>query len=78
MSTAARAVAAGLCPAGRRGARPHDYLVRGGGSHSLAVVFGSYFLSLPVHAGGAPVVDLHAIHSYVSFAGFGISRDHAR
>ena len=49
-----------------------------GGSQLFAVVFGSYFLSLPVHAGGVWVVDLHAIHSYVAFAGFGIARDYAR
>ena len=51
---------------------------RGGGSQLLAIVFGSYFLSLPVHPCGVLVVDLHAIHAYVALAGLGVARDHAR
>jgi len=41
-------------------------------------VFGSYFLSLPVHACGVLVVDLHSVHAYVALAGFGITRYYAR
>ena len=43
----------------------------------IAVVFGGYFLALPMHASGALVVDLHAIHSDIAFAGFGIAGDDA-
>src|SRR5579864_7485881 len=57
------------------GARPHT--IFGGGAYLLAVVFCSYFLSLPVHAGGLLVIDLHAIHAHVAFAGFGIASDYA-
>ena len=45
---------------------------------AVAVVFRRYFLALPVHAGGAFVVDLHAIHAYVPLPCFWIARDHAR
>ena len=37
-------------------------------------MFCSAFLSLPVHAGGVLVVDLHAIHADVALAGFGVAR----
>jgi len=37
-------------------------------------VFGSYFLSLPVHACGVLVIDLHSVHSDIALAGFGIAR----
>src|ERR1700676_4674763 len=40
-------------------------------------MFGRYFLSLPVHAGGALVVNLHAVHAYVALAGFWIARKYA-
>ena len=40
-------------------------------------MFGAYFLSLPVHAGGAVVVNLQAVHADVAFAGLGIARDYA-
>ena len=43
----------------------------------FAVVFGSYFLSLPVHAGGMLIVNLHAVHSDVALAGLRIARDYA-
>ena len=67
MSTAARARA--------RDARAHIHLGRG--AQRLAVVLGADLLALPVHAGGALVVNLHAVHTDVSFAGFGVARDHA-
>ena len=35
-------------------------------------------LQLPVHAGGALVIDLHAIHADVALAGIRVLRDHAR
>ena len=35
------------------------------------------FLQLPVHAGGAVVVNLDAIHADVAFAGVGVARDDA-
>src|ERR1700675_2788250 len=41
-------------------------------------MFCAGLLSLPMHAGGAPIVNLHAIHAEVAFAGFGIARDHTR
>ncbi len=44
---------------------------------ALAIVFGADFLALPVHAGGALVVDLHAIHADVALAGLGIAGDDA-
>src|SRR6202795_844950 len=40
-------------------------------------MFGGHFLALPVHAGGALVVDLHAVHADVAFAGFRVAGDHA-
>ena len=43
----------------------------------VAVMFGGYFLPLPVHARRALVVDLHAIHADVALAGFRVARDHA-
>ena len=47
-------------------------------SHTLAVVFGSYFLSLPVHACGSLVIDLHSVHSDIALTGFWIARYDAR
>src|SRR6266852_1426624 len=41
-------------------------------------MFRSYFLPLPMHAGAALVVDLHAVHADVALAGSRIARDHAR
>src|SRR5947208_15745699 len=38
----------------------------------------SDFLPLPVHASGALVIDLHAIHAYVSLSGCRIARHYAR
>ena len=58
----------------RARSRPHCL---GRSPQRFAVVFGSNFLALPVHAGGALVVNLHAIHADVAFAGLGIARDHA-
>src|SRR5208337_5107791 len=45
-------------------------------AHAVAVMFGSDFLSLPVHPRGALIVDLHAIHADVALPGFRIARDH--
>ena len=42
---------------------------RCGAAHALAIVLGSLFLALPVHAGRALVVDLHAIRADVALAG---------
>ena len=47
------------------------------GAEVVAVVFGGNFLALPMHTGGALVIDLHAIHSDIAFAGFGIASDDA-
>ena len=78
MSTATRATGAAL---------PLTWTGEGGGPHTacggrcaqgLAVVLRADFLALPVHAGGAFVVDLHAVHADVAFAGLGIAGDHAR
>ena len=46
-------------------------------THVVAVVFGGHFLALPVHSGGALVVDLHTIHSDIPFASFRIAGDDA-
>ena len=43
----------------------------------LAVMFRAHFLALPVHAGGALVVDLHPVHPDISFASLRIAGDHA-
>ena len=51
--------------------------VCGGRAQRFAVVFGADFLALPVHAGGALVVDLHAVHADVALAGLGVAGDHA-
>jgi hypothetical protein len=40
-------------------------------------MFCSYFLSLPVRAGGCGVVDLEAIHAQVALAGVGVAGGHA-
>ncbi len=40
-------------------------------------MLGADFLALPVHAGGALVIDLHPIHADVALAGFGVARDDA-
>ena len=42
-----------------------------------AAVARADFLQLPVHAGGAVVVDLHAIHADVALAGVGVFGDDA-
>jgi len=42
----------------------------------IAVVFGGDFLALPVHAGGALVIDLHTVHANVALPCFRITRDH--
>ena len=47
-------------------------------AQGLAVVFGADFLALPVHAGGALVINLHAVHADVALAGLGVAGDHAR
>src|SRR5580704_3493531 len=46
-------------------------------SQSLAVVFGGDFLALPMHAGGAGIEDLHAVHADVALPGSGVARDDA-
>src|SRR5690348_8590982 len=46
-------------------------------AQALAEVLGSYFLTLPVHARGALVVDLHAVHADVALPGSRIARDDA-
>ena len=46
-------------------------------AQAFAVVFGGDFLALPVHAGGALVVDLHAVHADVALAGFRVAGDDA-
>ena len=46
---------------------------------AAAVVFGALFVGLPVHAGGAFVEDLHAVHAAVALAGFGVAgEDHGQ
>ena len=45
---------------------------------AAAVVIGAVLLRLPVHAGGAGVVHLHAVAAYVAFAIFGIFGDDHR
>ncbi len=40
-------------------------------------MFGCYFLSLPVGAGGFCVVDLEGVHAEISFSGFGVAGDDA-
>ena len=47
-------------------------------THALAVMLGADFLPLPVHARGALVVNLHAIHADIALAGFRVAGDHAR
>ena len=37
-------------------------------------MLGGVLLALPVHAGGLPVVDLHAVHADVALAGAGRPR----
>ena len=43
-----------------------------------AVVLGALLVGLPVHAGGALVEDLHAVHAAVALAGVGIAREDHR
>ena len=40
-------------------------------------MLGGDFLALPVHAGRALVVDLHAVHTDIALTGFGVARDDA-
>jgi hypothetical protein len=40
-------------------------------------VFGGDLLTLPVHAGGLAVVDLHAVHAYVAFPAARVAGDDA-
>ena len=40
-------------------------------------MFGGNFLPLPVHAGRAFVIDLHAVHADIALPCFRIARDHA-
>ena len=44
---------------------------------ALTQVLRGYLLPLPVHARGLPVIDLHAIHAYIAFAGFRVTSGHA-
>ena len=48
------------------------------GGAGAAKMFGAVFLRLPVHAGGAFVVDLHAIHADVALPCFRIAREDER
>ena len=43
-----------------------------------AVMLCALLVSLPVHAGGSFVVDLHAIHAAIALAGFGVLGKHHR
>ncbi len=43
-----------------------------------SIVLRALFMRLPVHARGALVVDLHAIHAAIALAGVGIARKHQR
>ena len=46
-------------------------------SQTAALVFGTLFVGLPVHAGGSVVVNLHAVHAAVALAGLGVlGEDH--
>ncbi len=49
-----------------------------GGTQAIAQLFCGVLLALPVHAGGALVVHLHAVHARITLAGFGIARNHER
>jgi hypothetical protein len=47
------------------------------GPEAAAVVFGALFMGLPVHAGGALIVNLHAVHAAVALAGLRVlGEDH--
>ncbi len=43
-----------------------------------AIMFRALFVRLPVHAGGALVENLHAVHAAIALAGIGIARKHQR
>jgi hypothetical protein len=44
----------------------------------LTEVLRCNLLTLPVHAGGLPVIDLHAVHAHISFAMARVAGDHQR
>src|SRR6185369_11078981 len=50
----------------------------GFGTHALAVMLGADLMSLPVHAGGVAVVDLHPVGANVALASVGIAGDDFR
>ncbi len=52
-------------------------MVRHRDAHSFAGVFGGVFLALPMHARGALVVNLHAVHAKIALAGLWIARGNA-
>ena len=43
-----------------------------------AIMFGALLVGLPVHAGGAAVVDLQAVAAAIALSGIGIAREHHR
>ncbi len=47
-------------------------------THPVAQLFGRILLPLPVHAGGLPVVHLHAVHAHIALAGPRVARDDER
>ncbi len=64
---------------GRIGADGHGHI------HALhsarlkaPVVLGPLLVGLPVHAGGAVVIHLHAVHAAIALAGVGIAGEHER
>src|SRR5439155_12212828 len=50
---------------------------RSRGPQRFAIVLRSDLLPLPMHPGGALVIDLQSIHAYVALAGIRIARDYA-
>ena len=62
----------------RTGGGARASIVRNTLPHVVAVMFRCDFLTLPVHAGRALVVDLHAVYAHIALLCFGISRDDQR
>jgi len=48
-----------------------------GSAQHLAVMLGSDFLALPVHAGGVGIINLHSVTADVALAGLGVAGDYA-
>src|SRR6185295_17478820 len=44
----------------------------------ISKVLSAVLVNLPMHTGGLLVIDLHAIHPAVSFAGLGVLAEHQR